>query len=106
MAFVSQIKYAPLRRRGMPGVTFRETLSTSGGGYITSSTPLRGMRIDIQIDENSNCLRLAESADGVSVTKSGQFSCPRRIFEIVGSQRITLELSDDGWWYGSYGDAS
>lgn len=106
MAFVSQIHGKPGRPKAGPGVIFRETPSKSGGGYISKSVPLRGKKIDIQIDETKKLIRLTEYAAGVSVCNNGTFSCPRSTFQIVGRSRISLELNADGYWYGSYGEAS
>lgn len=105
MAFESQIgkrrAFQPHRKK--PAIRFRKTASGAGGGYVTNSVPLRGKRIDIQIDEETKQLRIGENEKGVSCGKTGSFSCSRAIFGFVGGESILLTDAGDGWWYGSYG---
>ena len=103
MAFVSVLD---LRKTGPkskgPSIKFRKTMSHSGGGYVSSVIPLRGKRMQIEIDDELKKIRISESNSGVSVAASGTFSCPIGVYKIVGGNKINLELSEDGWWYGSY----
>lgn len=112
MAFVSQIGMRKSdtnagRMKAPPFVVFRKSKSGACCGNVNRAIPFRGKRIDIQIDHDAKRLRIGECENGYSVeTKSGQFSCSIVIFNEIGPGRIWMELSDDGWWYGSYGEAS
>ncbi|EMC7877747.1 hypothetical protein [Enterobacter roggenkampii] len=100
MAFVSQRNING--RQKSPSVRFRKTKSGAGGGSISKAVPLRGKRIDIQIDEGTRKVRLGIDQQGVSCNATGSFSCSLNIFRIVGDKKIDLTYGDDGWWYGDY----
>nr|DAM64908.1 MAG TPA: hypothetical protein [Caudoviricetes sp.] len=99
MAFVSQIG-----RKYSSGayVRFRKTNSGAGGGTISKEVPLRGERIDIQIDEGEKKIRLGVNVNGVSCGPGGSFSCSLAVLREVGGERIALTDGGDGWWYGDY----
>ena len=100
MAFVSQRNIKGWQKS--PTVRFRKTKSGAGGGSISKAVPLRGNRIDIQIDEEARKVRLGIDQQGVSCNATGSFSCSLNIFRIVGDKKIDLTDGDDGWWYGDY----
>lgn len=100
MAFVSQRNMNGWTKS--PSVRFRKTKSGAGGGSVSKSVPLRGERIDIQIDEEARKVRLGIHQLGVSCSASGSFSCSLNVFRIVGDKRIDLTDGEDGWWYGDY----
>ena len=100
MAFVSQRNING--RQKSPSVRFRKTKSGAGGGSISKAVPLRGKRIDIQIDEGTRKVRLGIDQQGVSCNATGSFSCSLNIFRIVGDKKIDLTYGYDGWWYGDY----
>lgn len=104
MAFKSQIGFrrATSPHRSKPSVRFRKTASGAGGGTVSKSVPLQEKRIDIQIDEESQKVRLGANPEGVSCGKNGSFSCSLSIFKVVGGESIALTDGGDGWWYGSY----
>ncbi len=85
-----------------PIVKFRQTKSGAGGGSISKSVPLRGERIDIQIDEQERKIRLGADQRGVSCNATGTFSCSVKVYQIIGDKRINLSDGGDGWWYGNY----
>lgn len=107
MAFISHRKMGGRRggkEAGAPFISFR--LTKNGKTYLgalNKSVPLRGKRIDLQIDKEAKRIRIGECESGVLVnTKSGQFSCGRPLFEAIGHLKIPLTKGSDGWWYGSY----
>lgn len=100
MAFVSQRNMNGWART--PSVRFRKTKSGAGGGSVSKQVPLRGKRIDIQIDEDARQVRLGTDQKGVSCGAGGSFSCSLNVFRIVGDKRIDLTDGGDGWWYGKY----
>ena len=100
MAFVSQRNMNGWTKS--PSVRFRKTKSCAGGGCVSKAVPLRGERIDIQIDEETRQVRLGVDQKGVSCNATGTFSCSLNVFRIVGDQRIDLKDGGDGWWYGNY----
>ncbi|MGL3999816.1 hypothetical protein ACR3LR_08355 [Pantoea eucalypti] len=108
MAFISQLGLVKNKaRQGAsklpPFVVFRLSKSGACCGNLNRSMPFRGEQIDIQIDEEAKQIRIGRDESGYRVEpKGGQFSCSIRILEILGTERIFLTLSDDGWWYGSY----
>lgn len=109
MAFESQVKKLRLRGRGVgqPIISFRMTTSGSTGVHVSKATCLSGERIDIEIDEERKMLRVGLIADGFQVSKTGSFSCSKRIFRTIcpnsnNTIRVPLELHQDGLWYGSY----
>lgn len=107
MAFESQIgkRRAAQPNRGKAAIRFRKTTSGAGGGTITKAVPLRGMRIDIQLDEATKKIRIGPNENGVSCGKDGTFSCSLHVFLTVGHESIELYDGGDGWWYGSYAAA-
>ncbi|NDO80155.1 hypothetical protein CJP72_05005 [Citrobacter sp. NCU1] len=100
MAFISQRNMRGWAKS--PSVRFRQIKSGYGGGSVSKKVPLRGKRIDIQIDEDTKSIRLGVDKDGVSCSATGTFSCSLKVFQIVGCERIDLEDGNDGWWYGKY----
>ncbi|MDF9909589.1 UNVERIFIED_ORG: hypothetical protein OKW14_001515 [Pantoea brenneri] len=83
-------------------VRFRNTQNGAGGSF-SKKTGFRGKRVDIQIDEETNQIRCREDAEGTLCgVNNGQFGFSKSILKIVGYERISLTLADDGWWYGSY----
>lgn len=100
MAFVSQKNMNGWVKT--PSVRFRKTKSGAGGGSVSKAVPLRGERIDIQIDEDTRQIRLGIDEKGVSCHATGSFSCSLNVFQIVGDKRIDLTEGEDGWWYGKY----
>ncbi|EOI3465046.1 hypothetical protein ACMSW1_002523 [Cronobacter dublinensis] len=112
MAFVSQIGIAKKSKRPgsvklPPFVVFRKSKSGACCGNLNRSMPFRGERIDIQIDEESKKIRIRQDENGYRVEpKGGQFSCSIRLLEILGGERIFMTLSEDGWWYGDYGNST
>lgn len=100
MGFVSQRNMNGYAKG--PSVRFRRTKSGAGGGSISKAVPLRGERIDIQIDEDARKIRLGIDQRGVSCGASGSFSCSLNVHRIVGGERIDLSYGEDGWWYGNY----
>lgn len=99
MAFVSQLKQ---RLKTLDSVKFRRTKSGAGGGYLSKGIPLRGKRIDIQIDEETKAIRIGEFEEGVACNYGGTFSCSINVFNIIGENPVELTESEDGWWYGKY----
>lgn len=113
MAFVSQVGLrnpgdrAAGAKKFAPFVVFRKSKSGACCGNLNRAMPFRGERIDIQIDHETKRIRIGAMETGYRVEpKGGQFSCSIAVFKEVGAGRIWMELSDDGWWYGSYGEAS
>ncbi|ELY4670870.1 hypothetical protein ACOJBQ_003946 [Cronobacter muytjensii] len=112
MAFVSQIGLVKNNKRPgsaklPPFVVFRKSQSGACIGSLNRSMPFRGERIDIQIDEETKQIRIRQADKGYRVEpKCGQFSCSIRLLEILGGERIFMTLSEDGWWYGEYGNST
>ena len=106
MAFVSIIKLKTKSSGRSPGTPFiRFFLSKSrGSGYLSIPVPLRSKKIEVQIDYALKRIRITESDEGIKVNKAGMFSCSANVPKVVGEKRVELELSEDGWWYGSYAD--
>lgn len=100
MAFVSQRNMNGYVKG--PSVKFRQTKSGAGGGHISKTVPLRGERIDIQIDQGERQVRIGIDKKGVSCNAAGTFSCSLNVFRIVGDKKIELTDGKDGWWYGEY----
>ncbi|ELY6200929.1 hypothetical protein VV423_002729 [Cronobacter sakazakii] len=112
MAFASQVGIGKKsNRRGSrklpPFIVFRKSKSGACCGSLNRSMPFRGERIDIQIDEEAKKIRIRQDENGYRVEpKGGQFSCSIRLLEILGGERIFMTLSEDGWWYGEYGNTT
>ena len=111
MAFVSQLKNRASRGRGnrSPFISFRMTVSGSTGAHVGKLTGLQGKDIDIEIDEDSKVLRIAQVDGGFKVGSNGAFSMSKKVFRTISPSQnlpriIELKLSEDGWWYGSYGE--
>ena len=99
MAFISQIK------PGYPYkhfIKFKKNTSGSGGGRVSSGIGFKDKKIDIQIDFEEKNIRIGECENGFSCDANGTFSCPNRVTDTVGTERILLTDGGDGWWYGSY----
>lgn len=99
MAFVSQLKQ---RLNTIDSVKFRKTKSGAGGGHLSKGIPLRGKRIDIQIDVEKKAIRIGAYDAGVACNYGGTFSCSISVFNIIGETPVELTEKEDGWWYGNY----
>ena len=105
MAFVSMLSMTKKQKYGRnlkAFVRFRMT-KVGAAGSFSKETNLRGKRVDIQIDEETGRIRCKEDENGNRVGNiNGQFGFSKALVKVLGVDRIYLEPSDDGWWYGSY----
>jgi hypothetical protein len=107
MSFTSASKY--LRQR-----TSGKFINIAPGGhlYLSSSVIGDGKSIDFEINEKEKTIRLKVTDNGlINVASCHQGFLNAEIARIlIGINRvrakIELELSNDGWWYGSYADNS
>ena len=88
--------------RNIAPLKFRRTSSGACFGHVTKPTKLLGTKVDVQIDTEKKHIRLKESRNGNKVSVDGSFGSRAVVVDIVGTDRIPLTLSDDGWWYEEY----
>lgn len=111
MAFISYTEHRGEGRKSSgievmpPFVRFRKGKGSVVSASLNKAVPLRGKRVDIQIDKEARRIRIGERKDGLLVDlRGGRFSCGKAIFAEVGDRRIWLTQGEDGWWYGSYAE--
>lgn len=108
MAFIS-IRSMSLRTGGRgippdkPNMILRVGKSGSCSGRFNKAMKFETDVVDIQVDQELRKVRVADSDSGFRLHKKTQsFSCSKALFEMLGSGKIYLEKSSDGWWYGTY----
>lgn len=115
MAFVSQTSLRVHRGRGSGfGMSVKFAKSGSTSCYVSSNIRNGCRFIEVEIDEITRQVRVRacdESGAKLSGASGGQFSLSKSFARKVipsGENKtyISMEINHDGWWYGSYGEAS
>ncbi|WP_428945272.1 hypothetical protein ACQK5W_04120 [Pantoea sp. FN060301] len=112
MAFVSQ--HTGMGRHGPAGMSVKFGKSGSTTCYVASKVRSGTRFAELELDEVTKQVRVrcgTESGVKLSGAAGGQFSVSKSFGRKVipsGKEKthIALTLSDDGWWYGNYGEQS
>ena len=90
-------------------IKFRWTTTGQGRAYISAAVPLGdATHIYMEFDEDKKIIRLRPAKDGegcIKLTGASYRACaiPKAAMrEIDNTERLILDLRDDGFYYGNY----